>query len=126
MPSLCEHSSSTSRPILQLDNGLVDDILYYEDPRNKWRYFVAKFDKFTDFIIREIDSEDFHSLSGAKWLTGTTVSIILNILSDRSHQVLDDQITKAIFDENYDFPLFETFQIRSNIIVMPINVRGCH
>lgn len=90
MPSLCEHSSSTSNPNSQLDNGLVDDILYYEDPRSKWRYFVAKFDKFTDFIIREIDSEDFHSLSGAKWLTGTTVSIILNILSDRSHQVLDD------------------------------------
>lgn len=110
-------------------NGLINDTSYYKVHSNR-DYTVAKFDN-SNFILKEVLSSDFDTLSKKNWLCGSVVSILLHIYNTNAdYQIIEETLSTSLFSESITSSEMEHIarrvQITNKKIVMPTIVNGNH
>lgn len=99
------------KPIHILSNGLVDDIYYYKNFTDGKGYTVATF-RNRNCYIKEILTDDYHSLTDKGWLANTGMDILLNIINKNE--------AFQIISSGYSSHLFSTEQNMSDIFVKDV------
>ncbi|XP_048487301.1 uncharacterized protein LOC119692509 isoform X2 [Plutella xylostella] len=89
---------------LQLhNNGLVRDPSYYITGLER-KYYVSVFDKSPD-LVKELDKEDFETLSGTKWLSNIAVDHCLAVLNQNNtdkYHILSVNFSSNLFSNKID------------------------